>query len=69
MTIIGSAFFGTLLFLMAIFLVIALGAAANKWGEEARELTEREHKKGLLDDISMKGYEDEPPGPRAPTPA
>ncbi|WP_342378583.1 hypothetical protein NVS55_04250 [Myxococcus stipitatus] len=71
MTIIGSALVGTLLFLAAIFLVIVFGAAANKWGNEARELTEREQRKGLLDDVPRKDRDDVPrgPGPHVPTPA
>ncbi|NTX06388.1 hypothetical protein HUA74_30435 [Myxococcus sp. CA051A] len=54
MVMLGAALFGTLFFLVALFAVILLGAAGNKWEKDIRAVTERERANGLLGDVTLK---------------
>ncbi|MCP3102124.1 hypothetical protein LZ198_24960 [Myxococcus sp. K15C18031901] len=46
MTILGTAFFGVLLFAIILGAVALFGAAANKWEQEVAEQARREREKG-----------------------
>ncbi|NVJ26354.1 MULTISPECIES: hypothetical protein [Myxococcus] len=65
MLMLGAAFFGTLIFLVALFVVIMFGAAGNKWEKDIRAVTKSERDAGLVDagtlrDLDMTG------GPHVP---
>lgn len=49
MAMLGAAFFGTILFFIALFVVILFGAAGNKWEKDIRAVTDDQRARGLLD--------------------
>lgn len=54
MAMLGAAFFGTILFFIALFVVILFGAAGNKWEKDIRAVTDEQRAKGLLGDVTLK---------------
>jgi len=55
MTIIGSVFFGVVLFAVVLGTVVFFGAAANKWEQEVAEQARREREKGLMPNDDFDG--------------
>jgi len=54
MLMLGAALFGTLIFLVALFVVILFGAAGNKWEKDIRAVTDDQRARGLLDAGTLK---------------